>query len=46
VTPTSVINIGAIENKRMLQALIRILSQKRMDGVKVVLDRPPYCNLE
>ncbi|MDB5049353.1 MAG: thiD [Fibrobacteres bacterium] len=34
----SVIKIGAIGDKRMLQALIRILSQKRMDGVKVVVD--------
>ena len=34
----SVIKIGAIGDRRMLQALIRILSQKRMDGVKVVVD--------
>ncbi len=34
----SVIKIGAIGDRRMLQALIRILSQQRMDGVKVVVD--------
>ncbi|HKP96457.1 MAG TPA: bifunctional hydroxymethylpyrimidine kinase/phosphomethylpyrimidine kinase [Fibrobacteria bacterium] len=34
----SVIKIGAIGDRRMLQALIRILSQKRMDAVKVVVD--------
>lgn len=34
----SVIKIGAIGDKGMLQALIRILSQKRMEGVKVVVD--------
>ena len=34
----SVIKIGAIGDKRMLQALVRILSQQRMEGVKVVVD--------
>ena len=34
----AVIKIGAIGDRRMLQALIRILSQQRMDGVKVVVD--------
>jgi hydroxymethylpyrimidine/phosphomethylpyrimidine kinase len=34
----AVIKIGAIGDKRMLQALIRILSQQRMEGVKVVVD--------
>jgi hydroxymethylpyrimidine/phosphomethylpyrimidine kinase len=34
----SVIKIGAIGDRRMLQALIRILSQQRFDGVKVVVD--------
>ncbi len=34
----AVIKIGAIGDRRMLQALIRILSQKRMEGVKVVVD--------
>ncbi|MDQ3000154.1 MAG: bifunctional hydroxymethylpyrimidine kinase/phosphomethylpyrimidine kinase [Fibrobacterota bacterium] len=33
-----VVKIGAIGDKRMLQALIRILSQKRFDGVRVVVD--------
>jgi hydroxymethylpyrimidine/phosphomethylpyrimidine kinase len=34
----SVVKIGAIGDRRMLQALIRILSQQRFDGVKVVVD--------
>jgi hydroxymethylpyrimidine/phosphomethylpyrimidine kinase len=34
----SVIKIGAIGDRRMLQALIRILSQPRFDGVKIVVD--------
>jgi hydroxymethylpyrimidine/phosphomethylpyrimidine kinase len=34
----TVIKIGAIGDRRMLQALIRILSQQRFDGVKVVVD--------
>ncbi|MDB5106886.1 MAG: thiD [Fibrobacteres bacterium] len=34
----SVIKIGAIGDRRMLQALIRILSQKRLEGVTVVID--------
>lgn len=33
-----VIKIGAIGDRRMLQAIIRILSRNRMDGVKVVVD--------
>jgi hydroxymethylpyrimidine/phosphomethylpyrimidine kinase len=34
----AVIKIGAIGDRRMLQALIRLLSQKRLDGVKIVID--------
>lgn len=34
----AVIKIGAIGDRRMLQALNRILSQKRLEGVKVVVD--------
>lgn len=34
----TVIKIGAIGDRRMLQALNRILSQKRLEGVKVVVD--------
>jgi hydroxymethylpyrimidine/phosphomethylpyrimidine kinase len=34
----AVIKIGAIGDRRMLQALIRLLSQKRLEGVKVVID--------
>jgi hydroxymethylpyrimidine/phosphomethylpyrimidine kinase len=33
-----VIKIGAIGSRHMIQALIRILSQKRLTGVKVVID--------
>ena len=34
----SVIKIGAIGSRQMLQALVRILSQQRMLGIKVVVD--------
>jgi hydroxymethylpyrimidine/phosphomethylpyrimidine kinase len=34
----AVIKIGAIGSRRMLQALVRFLSQQRMQGVKVVVD--------
>ncbi|MEO7424714.1 MAG: bifunctional hydroxymethylpyrimidine kinase/phosphomethylpyrimidine kinase [Fibrobacteria bacterium] len=34
----AVIKIGAIGDRRMLQALIRVLSRQQMDGVKVVVD--------
>jgi hydroxymethylpyrimidine/phosphomethylpyrimidine kinase len=34
----SVIKIGAIGDRRMLQALIRLLSQKRLEGVRIVVD--------
>jgi hydroxymethylpyrimidine/phosphomethylpyrimidine kinase len=34
----AVIKIGAIGSRRMVQALVRILSQQRMDKVKIVVD--------
>jgi hydroxymethylpyrimidine/phosphomethylpyrimidine kinase len=34
----SVIKIGAVGGRPMLQALVRLLSQQRMQGVKVVVD--------
>lgn len=34
----SVIKIGAVGSRSMLQALIRFLSQQRMQGIKVVVD--------
>lgn len=33
-----VIKIGAIGSRRMIQALIRLLTQQKLDGVKVVID--------
>lgn len=34
----TVIKIGSIGSKRMVQALIRVLSQQRLDKVKIVID--------